>query len=270
MAMRGLPGLPVAQNQLALAAPHGISASTTLVPVASGTVTGARSMIAGASHSTGGAQVRRHAAPRYRAAGPADPPRAPAAPSPTGVSSTRLVRRTSEPDSTPAAVVQQNHADLVRIEIEGHAQQVALEADQFLGFDVRQPADARDALARHKSPRRIPASAGRSRELARDAIHRLQRVVEHRAVRVEMRRSFTATGDHQLRPAAPGRSFSSLRANPDSCPESSRFCARFRAVRCPRPLPARVRIAERTGAPRRFSSAAWISLSQLRRTAPLR
>ncbi len=81
--------------------PTGIKASTTLMPVCRGTVTGARSMIAGAGRSTG----KRRAAwigPSPSTGLPTPSTTRPSSASPTGTSSTRCVRRTSAPACKPS------------------------------------------------------------------------------------------------------------------------------------------------------------------------
>ena len=119
----GLAGLPVAEDQLALAASH---RNERVDHFGAG---GQRHGNRRAIHDRGRgaldrrAQVRVDGPARRRAGGPADPPRARASFSPTGVSRTRLVRRTSLPDSIGGCVVEQNHADVAGIEIERHTQQ---------------------------------------------------------------------------------------------------------------------------------------------------
>ena len=67
--------------------------------------------------------------------------------SPTGTWAMRLVRLTMSPSLMRGVVAEEDGADVVLLEVEHHADDVAGERQQLAGHRLLEPVDARDAVA---------------------------------------------------------------------------------------------------------------------------
>jgi hypothetical protein len=126
--------------------PIGISASSAFRPVCTGSCTDLRGMMPGAFTSTRRRSVA-SIGPLPSIGLPRPSTTRPSRPLPTGTSTIAPVRRTVSPSLIVAVGAEDHDADIVRLEVQRHALDAAVELDHLAGLDVVEPVDAGDAVA---------------------------------------------------------------------------------------------------------------------------
>ena len=127
--------------------PIGISASIALMPVWTGVSTRLADDDARGDPLDGRGSLVARSGPCRRAAGRAGRRRGRAAPAPTGTSTTRPVVLTVSPSLIARRVAEDDRADRLLLEVEGHAHHAAGELEQLRRERAGEPVDLGDAVA---------------------------------------------------------------------------------------------------------------------------